>query len=144
PLCLLVTEGSFFVFLRLAGPSQEWFGWTRAIWLESVVILGSLQYCLCRAAKYTLFDSSKELAFVLLPDSQKMQGKLIIDGIGSRLGRGGASMLSLLLISLSGGVMASSWLAGVFAMGITASLTLSTVKLGNLIDGRKKDPAPIT
>lgn len=133
PLCLLVTEGAFFLVLR-SPFGKEWFGWTHLQWLEVVVFLGSLQYCLCRAAKYTLFDSSKELALVPLSPALKMQGKLVIDGIGSRLGRGSASILSIFLIEISGGVLNSSGPTGILAIGLALSWIFATGKLGEQVE----------
>lgn len=134
PICLLITESAFFIILRGYSVKENWFGWTEATWIGLAVILGSIQYCLCRAAKYTLFDSSKELAFVLMSESQRMKGKLIIDGLCARLGRGGASALSLVLISLHGGVIASSFSTGLLAIGLVLSWLHSTFKLGRIID----------
>ena len=71
PVCLLVTEGAFFFALWHPALSLQ---------IEVLVFLGSLLFCLVRAAKYTLFDTSKEISFVLLPPLEKMQGKLVIDG----------------------------------------------------------------
>jgi ATP:ADP antiporter, AAA family len=136
PICLLMTEGSFFLFLRIEGVSRTWFGWSESEWIGVIIILGSLQYCICRAAKYTLFDASKELAFVMMPDFQKMKGKLVIDGICARLGRGGASALSIALIQISGGVIASSFLSGIMAMAMTISWITTTCKLGRLFEKR--------
>lgn len=134
PICLLITESTFFIVLRGYSLKESWFGWTETTWIGLAIILGSLQYCLCRAAKYTLFDSSKELAFVLMPKSQRMKGKLIIDGLCARFGRGGASALSLVLISLHGGVIASSFSTGLLAIGLVLSWLHSTCKLGKIID----------
>jgi ATP:ADP antiporter, AAA family len=50
-----------------------------------------MQNCLSRASKYTLFDATKELAFVPLSDECKHRGKSAIDGVGSRLGKSGGS-----------------------------------------------------
>lgn len=134
PLCLLVTEGFFFIFLRGSSISSHWLGWSERQWIDVIIILGSIQYCLCRATKYTLFDSSKELAFVLMPSLQKMKGKLIIDGICARMGRGGASVLSIGLINLCRGVRASSLLTGIIAIAITLSWVLTTQKLGKHLE----------
>lgn len=134
PICLLATEGAFFLVLRCQQLSCSWFGWTEATWISVVVLLGSLQYCLCRATKYTLFDASKELAFVEMPADHKMKGKLVIDGICARLGRGGASALSLCLIRGCGGVIASAYLAGIFAIATGISWLFTTRKLGRLLE----------
>ncbi len=78
--------------------------------------LGSLHFCFGRSMKYTLFDSTKELAFLPLEEEGKVKGKLIIDGIGSRLGRGSSSLLSLCLFTLMGGAGESALFAGILAV----------------------------
>lgn len=134
PVCLLLTEGAFFVVLWNGGGHQ----------LELLVVLGTLFYCFVRAAKYTLFDTSKELSFIPLPSLEKMQGKLVIDGMCSRFGRGGASMLSIVLIQICGGVLASASIAGLIVIAIAASCVLSTFKLGNLVEKKTKETSPIS
>lgn len=69
-----------------------------------------------------------------MPSIQKMKGKLVIDGICARLGRGGASSLSLFLISICGGVLASSFLTGIIAIGMALSWVFTTCKLGKMLD----------
>jgi ATP:ADP antiporter, AAA family len=130
PLFLFVVEGLFFFFLRAEHMTFTFFGWSHPRWLHAVILLGSLHYCVCRALKYTLFDASKELAFVFLPQEQKVKGKLIVDGICARLGRGSSSGISLLLIQICGGVLASSLISGVIVIGIACGWIWATKKLG--------------
>lgn len=132
PVCLLITEGAFFFTLWM--PSHE-------MHLDLLVLLGTIFFCVVRAAKYTLFDTSKEISFLLLPSLEKMQGKLVIDGICSRIGRGGASLMSILLIQVCGGVLASAFVAGWIALAIGASCVFSTLKLGLLVDRQSKPEA---
>ncbi len=132
PLCLLITESAF--FFTLWTPSKD-------MHLELLVLLGTIFFCVVRAAKYTLFDTSKEISFLLLPSLEKMQGKLVIDGMCSRMGRGGASLMSLLIIQLCGGVLASAFVAGWIALAIGASCVFSTLKLGLLVDRKTKPEA---
>ena len=129
PVCLLITEGAF--FFTLWTPSKE-------MHLELLILLGTIFFCVVRAAKYTLFDTSKEISFLLLPPLEKMQGKLVIDGMCSRLGRGGASMMSILLIQVCGGVIASAFAAGSIALLIGVSCVFSTFRLGLLVDRKSK------
>jgi AAA family ATP:ADP antiporter len=129
PVCILVTEAAF--FFALWTPSKD-------MHLELLVLLGTIFFCCSRAAKSTLFDTSKELSFLLLPPLEKMQGKLVIDGMCSRMGRGGASMMSLLLIQICGGVLASAFIAGWLAIAIGVSCVFSTFKLGFLVDKKSK------
>ncbi len=57
---------------------------------------------LSRTAKYTLFDATKELAFIPLDRKTKLQGKAAIDGVGSRLGKASASVLYPIFFYLPG------------------------------------------
>jgi AAA family ATP:ADP antiporter len=84
--------------------------------LTFAVILGSLHFIIGRSAKYTLFDAIKELAFIPLNQEGQMKGKLIIDGIGSRMGRGTSSLLSIVLFLLMGGPGESAIFAGILAI----------------------------
>lgn len=125
PVCLLLTEGAFFFAIWHPTLTQQ---------LELLVLLGSIFFCVVRAAKYTLFDTSKEISFVLLPPLEKMQGKLVVDGMCARLGRGGGSFLSLALIQISGSVLATAPLAGGIALFIAFSCVLATSHLGVLVE----------
>jgi ATP:ADP antiporter, AAA family len=134
PVCLLVTEALFFFFLRGHSWSAGWFGWSESQWLTVAIVCGSLQFCLCRGAKQTLFDASKELAFVSMPAHERTSGKLVIDGLCARLGRGAGSALSLACIRFGGGVMGGALLTGFLAIGITISWISSTCRLGRRIE----------
>jgi ATP:ADP antiporter, AAA family len=127
PMCLLLTEGAF--FLTLWAPSS-------LMQIEMQVLFGSIFYCFVRAAKYTLFDTSKEISFILLPPLEKMHGKLIVDGMCSRLGRGGGSLVSILLIQICGGVLASVPIVGAAAIVISTSCVFATSRLGRLVEDR--------
>lgn len=81
-----------------------------------MVFLGSLHFCIGRSTKYTIFDTTKELAFIPLSQEGQVKGKLVIDGIGSRLGRGASSFLSILLFIFIGGPGESAIFAGILAL----------------------------
>jgi AAA family ATP:ADP antiporter len=88
--------------------------------LTIAVILGSVHFCIGRSAEYTLFDAIKELAFIPLSQEAQIKGKLIIDGIGSRMGRGTSSLLSIVLFLLMGGPAESALFAGILATTFAA------------------------
>lgn len=132
PVCLLITETLFFVSIK--SQNSTLLGWTHLEWLNTVVFLGAVQYCLCRGMKYSFFDSSKELAFVYMPETLRMNGKLVVDGLCSRVGRGTSSLLSLTLITVTGGVIASAFASSIIAIGFTISWIVSTFQLGKTID----------
>lgn len=135
PLCIFLGVGSFFSMVCL----RSLWGDVSAAWLSSALFLGAIQVCLCRAVKYTLFDTAKEIAFIYLPDAERMPGKLIVDGIASRAGRGGASLCSLSLIYLAGGVAASAVGAGAVALTIALSSLGMSWRLGRMVDRRAQE-----
>jgi AAA family ATP:ADP antiporter len=98
PVVLFVTSIGFFGFL-LFPQAALWanqFGWSA---LEIAVFFGTLQNALSRTAKYTVFDATKELAFIPLDRHTKLKGKAAIDGMVSRLGKSGASILYTIMLT---------------------------------------------
>lgn len=80
-----------------------------------ILIFGSAQICLGRASKYTVFDESKEIAFVPLPKQEQRKGKAVVDGIGSRFGKAGGSLLiQVLLVTCLNLTNAIPYIAGIF------------------------------
>ena len=105
PLVLFLTTAAFFGCLLAddaLAPIISLLGTTP---LALAVLLGSFQNCFTKAAKYSLFDITKDMAYIPLQPEHKLKGKAAIDGIGSRLGKSGGSIvhqgLLFLLASLS-------------------------------------------
>ncbi|HAZ15896.1 MAG TPA: AAA family ATPase [Parachlamydiales bacterium] len=94
------------------------------------VFFGSLQNCLARASKYTLFDATKELAFVPLSLESKLKGKAAIDGVGSRLGKSGGSLIHQSLLLLFGTVALSTPVVGVLLLFSVGGWILAVKALG--------------
>ena len=61
--------------------------------LAIVVFFGSAQNIFSRAAKYSVYDATKEMAFVPLSPEDQLKGKPAIDGVCSRLGKSGGSVI---------------------------------------------------
>jgi AAA family ATP:ADP antiporter len=140
PIGLLISEGIFFFFLCQESLTSQLFNLSHSQWLTVVVMIGSGLFCVCRAVKYTIFDPCKELAFVSMPGSDRMKGKLIIDGLCAKFGKGASSATAISLISISGGLMASASLTGIIAIGICLSLIFSTDKLGSELNEEQLNP----
>lgn len=102
PAILLLTSIGFFAFffMKQYSPGLAFHALGGMTPLMLVVFLGSSQNILCRGAKYSVFDATKEMAFVPLSAETKLVGKAAIDGVCSRLGKSGGSVVhqSLLLI----------------------------------------------
>lgn len=99
PLILCVTSvgffGVYFYKEHLGIVAHALFGMTP---LALIVFLGSMQNILSRGAKYSVFDATKEMAFVPLPVESKLKGKAAIDGICNRFGKSGGSVIHQTLL----------------------------------------------
>ncbi len=94
PIIVGVTSLGFFGCMFF----ESWAAWVGPVLfgmtpMALLLFFGSAQNVLCRGAKYTVFDATKELAFVPLSDECKLKGKTIIDGVGTRLGKSGGSVI---------------------------------------------------
>ena len=109
PTIMLFTSIGFFAFLifgeNLYGVVTLFAGMTP---LAIAVFFGATQNCLSKAAKYSVFDATKEMAFIPLSHESKLKGKAAIDGVGSRLGKSGGSIIHQGLLMIFGGFSASA------------------------------------
>ncbi len=113
PAILLVTSVGFFsCFLAeesMNAMMPALFGTTP---LAMAVFFGSTQNIFCRAAKYSVFDSTKEMAFVPLSTESKMQGKAAIDGMAVAIGKSSGSIIhQSLLLTLASFVASAPYTA---------------------------------
>lgn len=135
PVILFITSISFFGMFFMKGSLTEisWTLWggTPLVW---VVFLGTLQNCCSRAAKYTVYDVTKEMAFIPLAPDLKVKGKAAIDGVCTRLGKSGGSVIHQgLLITFTTITASAPYVAGVL-LAIISIWTVSTKALGKQFD----------
>ena len=67
--------------------------------LMMAVVMGAAQNALSKATKYSLFDPTKEMAYIPLDDELKSKGKAVVDVTGARLGKSGGAIVQWFLIS---------------------------------------------
>lgn len=131
PMILLITGIAFFFFFFFKDSSfasfAHWFGATP---LVLCVFFGSLQNCLARASKYTLFDATKELAFIPLSKECKLKGKAAIDGVGSRIGKSGGSVIHQSLLMVFSTVALSTPYVAFLLLFVIAAWVVAVRSLG--------------
>lgn len=135
PMIILITGIGFFYFFFLReygiGPTSLLMGIDP---LVMVVFFGSAQNILSRAAKYSVYDATKEMAFVPLSPESKIKGKAAIDGIGSRLGKTGGSLIHQgLLFNFKTFTESAPYVAGIL-VGIVAVWMVVTRYVGRRFD----------
>ncbi len=131
PAILLITSIGFFsfFFLKKADPELvvSLLGFTP---LALVVFFGSAQNVLSRGAKYSVFDATKEISFVPLTPECKLVGKAAIDGVCSRLGKSGGSVVHQSLLLLFSTISASAPYVGAVLLGVLIVWVIAIRLLG--------------
>ncbi len=135
PIITLVTGAAFFAFVMFQNSGLTWVAaFVGSTPLLLSVTLGSMQNCLSRASKYTLFDATKEMTFIPLSNESKIKGKAAIDGVGSRLGKSGGSVIHQgLLLCFSTVAASTPYVAAIF-LAVVLIWVLSVVSLGKQFD----------
>ncbi len=112
--------------------------------LALCVFFGSMQNCMARASKYTLFDATKEIAFIPLSSESKRNGKAAIDGVGSRIGKSGGSVIHQGLLILLSTLAAATPYVGIIFFFIVIAWIGATFSLGKQFNAitAQKEPLP--
>jgi AAA family ATP:ADP antiporter len=125
PLMLLATGIGFFAFVLFSGSEMlqgfvAYFGTTTVM---MAVVLGMIQNLASKSTKYSLFDPTKEMAYIPLDQESKVKGKAAIDVVGARLGKSGGSLIQQILIVIFGTVTAiAPYIAVIMVIVIVAWL----------------------
>ena len=80
------------------------------------IIIGAIQNVLSKSSKYTVFDSTKEMAYVPLDDDLKTKGKAAVDVMGSKIGKSFSAFLQSFIFIIM--PSATYHLISVYLMGI--------------------------
>lgn len=131
PFVMTTLAIGFFSFLffgdSLMALSSTLFGLTP---FAMTVYCGSIQNCLSKASKYSVFDASKELAFLPLNSESKLKGKAAIDGLGSGIGKSGSSLTYQAFIIALGSVAFTTPYIAVVLFIVLVAWIFSAVSLG--------------
>jgi AAA family ATP:ADP antiporter len=141
---MAITCVGFFGFLFFQDHLAPFFlSWLGMAPLSIAVFFGSAQNCLSKASKYSVFDATKEMAYIPLSHESKLKGKAAIDGVGSRLGKSGGSLLHQGFLMIFATVSASAPYVAVFMIGVIALWVIAIRSLGlkfdNLVAEREQE-----
>lgn len=132
PIVLLIT-GVFFFGIILMKDNPTLSAWSAALGFTPLalgVFFGTLQNVFSRGFKYTLFDATKEISFIPLSSESKFKGKAAIDGVGSRLGKTGGSIIHGSLFMIFGSVSLSTPYVAIFLLIVVLGWIAATKSLG--------------
>ncbi|MBA2368840.1 MAG: NTP/NDP exchange transporter [Candidatus Protochlamydia sp.] len=99
PVVLLVTGVAFFSFVIFKGSLAGYISALGTTPLFLAVIFGAAQNVMSKSAKYSLFDPTKEMAYIPLDEDSKVKGKAAVDVVGARLGKSGGSLIQMGLLA---------------------------------------------
>jgi len=130
PVVLVLTGCGFFGFILMrdsfAGLLLQW-GTTP---LAVGVLFGTVQNVMSKASKYSLFDPTKEMAYIPLDQEAKVKGKAAIDVVGARIGKAGGSLIQQVLIGIYGSLQAVTGQIAVMLLVIIGLWIWAAVRLG--------------
>jgi len=100
PIVLLITGVAFFSFVLFRENLAGYIAALGTTPLFLAVMFGAAQNIMSKSAKYSLFDPTKEMAYIPLDEDSKVKGKAAVDVVGARLGKSGGSIIQLGLLTV--------------------------------------------
>lgn len=106
PVVLLITGIGFFGFVLFRDALMGYIAMIGTTPVMLAVIFGAAQNIMSKSSKYSLFDPTKEMAYIPLDQEQKVKGKAAIDVVGARLGKSGGAVIQQVLVVTLGTITA--------------------------------------
>jgi ATP:ADP antiporter, AAA family len=129
PVVLLITGVAFFSFIVFREGLTGFISMMGTTPLMLAVIFGTAQNIMSKSAKYSLFDPTKEMAYIPLDQESKVKGKAAIDVVGARLGKSGGALIQSFFILTVGSLTASLPYIGIILMVIIGLWILAASSL---------------
>lgn len=141
PIVLAITGVAFFSFILFDDVMTGMAAYFSSTPLMLAVLCGAAQNIMSKSAKYSLFDPTKEMAYIPLDVEMKVKGKAAVDVVGARLGKSGGALTQQILILAFGSVAAitpyvavimvvvvGAWILAVRALSIEFNALTNTKK----------------
>jgi AAA family ATP:ADP antiporter len=141
PIMILCTGLGFFTLIFFGDSvSTLGLGMMFAEPLKLAVMMGMVQNVLSKATKYSLFDATKNMAYIPLDLELKTKGMAAVEVVGGRLGKSGGGFIQSTFFMLTGLPFASAtpYFAGIFFV-IVVLWTIAVKALGKEYNNLVKD-----
>ena len=103
PLMVLVTSTIFFFVVWNGAKSSPFMPLMGVTVVMVAIIIGQIQNVLSKGTKYSLFDSTKQMAYIPLDPEAKGKGQAAVEVIGGRAGKSGGAFIQSTLLAVIGG-----------------------------------------
>ena len=100
---VLSTSALFFAFVLFQENLNEFITLFGVTSISMAVIVGAVQNILSKGVKYSLFDPTKEMAYIPLDQELKVKGKAAVDVIGGRLRKTSGGSIEIILLTITAG-----------------------------------------
>lgn len=142
PVVLLITGAAFFSFIIFRENLTGLIANLGTTPLMLAVVFGMAQNIMSKSAKYSLFDPTKEMAYIPLDEEQKVKGKAAVDVVGARLGKSGGALVQQGLILGFGSIAAITPYVGGILLVIIVAWMIAAKSLGKqftTLNSKKED-----
>lgn len=146
PVVLLVTGAGFFGFVIFRDSLAGFISMFGSTPLMMAVIFGTAQNIMSKSAKYSLFDPTKEMAYIPLDQESKVKGKAAIDVVGARFGKSGGSLVQQGLVVACGSLAAITPYVAAILFVIIAAWIFASKSLGKQfakLNAEKEELKPV-
>lgn len=132
PVMILITGGLFFTFMIFNKNLVGMIAYLGTSPLMLAVIFGMIQNIMSKSSKYSLFDPTKEMAYIPLDQESKVKGKAAVDVVGARFGKSIGALTQQFLIVALGSIAAMAPYVSVLVMALVGLWILSVVALDKM------------